>query len=144
MEWISATSGADHVRRDENYYGSLISIGGKQYEKGVWTHSFNSGAPADVVVDVKGKDYARFAAEVGLDDASGGGSVQFQVLADEVIVAESPILYPRQVHSFNVSIDGAKQVRLRLLNGGDGWTCDHSAWGYARFVLTGADDPLAR
>jgi hypothetical protein len=33
-------------------------------------------------------------------------------------------------------------LTLRVLNGGDGYACDHAAWGFARLVATGAADPL--
>jgi hypothetical protein len=31
---------------------------------------------------------------------------------------------------------------LRVGNGGDGYSCDHAAWGLARFIDSGAKDPL--
>ena len=47
------------------------------------------------------------------------------------------------VHHFDVDVTDAKEVTLRVLNGGDGFVCDHSAWGNARLLKAGADDPLA-
>ncbi len=143
MPWIKATAGADNpVRRDVNLYGKPISIAGKAYPKGLWTHSFPDATPADVVLDVGGKELAVFAADVGLDDASGGGSVEFQVLVDGKLKAQSPVLRPRTVHRFRVDVRGAREVTLRVLNGGDGYTCDHAAWGLARFLRAGTADPF--
>ncbi|OHB78626.1 MAG: hypothetical protein A2V98_06655 [Planctomycetes bacterium RBG_16_64_12] len=145
---VEATVGADNpLRRDRNYHGRPVRIASQAYPKALWTHSFDDGRPADVVFDVSGKDLASFKADVGLDDASGGGSVQFQVLVDREVKAESPVLRPRTVHQFSVDVTRAGKVTLRVLNGGDGFTCDHAAWGLARFLATqrvpGADDPLA-
>jgi hypothetical protein len=39
-----------------------------------------------------------------------------------------------------VDVTRAKEVVLRVLNGGDGYACDHAAWGLARFVNIGASD----
>jgi hypothetical protein len=143
MPWVKATAGADNpVRRDKNYYGKPISIAGTAYPKGLWTHAFPDATPADVVIDLSGKRFAAFRADAGLDDASGAGSVQFQVLVDGQLKAESPLLRPRQVHRFHVDVTGAKQLVLRVLNGGDGHSCDHAAWGFARLVEPGAADPL--
>jgi len=143
MPWIKATAGADNpVRRDVNYHGKTISIAGKTYPKGLWTHSFPDATPADAVFEVAGKGFAALAAEVGLDDASGGGSVQFQVLVDGKLKAQSPVLRPRTVHRFRVEVSGAKEVTLRVLNGGDGYACDHAAWGLARFLQAGTADPF--
>ncbi len=41
-----------------------------------------------------------------------------------------------------VDVAGAKEVVLRVLNGGDGNSYDSAAWGFARFVRAGAEDPL--
>lgn len=48
------------------------------------------------------------------------------------------------MHRLHVDVSGAKRVTLRVLNGGDGFTCDHAAWGFARFISVGAEDPLAK
>jgi alpha-galactosidase len=143
MPWVKSTAGADNkARRDTNYYGRPIRIAGKTFPKGVWTHSFNDAAPADVVLDIAGKGFATFAAEAGVEDAANGGSVQFQVLVDGQMKAESPVMRAGAAHSFRVEVGGAKQTTLRVLNGGDGFGCDHAAWGIARFIKAGAADPL--
>jgi hypothetical protein len=96
-----------------------------------------------VVIDLSAQPQARFRADCGVEDSSGGGSVQFQVLADGKLKAESPVMRSGAVHAFDVDVTGAKEIILRLTNGGDGYSCDHAAWGYARFLATG-DDPVAR
>ncbi len=142
MQWVKAAAGAGNpVRRDVNYYGKTISIAGKAYPKGLWTHAFNDATPADVVIDLPEKKYAAFKADAGVDDRSGGGSVQFQVLADGVVKAQSPVLRPREVQRIRVDVTGVKQLTLRVLDGGDGYSSDHAAWGLARLVEPGASDP---
>jgi hypothetical protein len=59
------------------------------------------------------------------------------VLTDGAVQAESPVMKSGSVHRFNVNVAGAREVTLRVLNGGDGYACDHAAWGLARFVKTG-------
>jgi hypothetical protein len=143
IPWLNANAGADNpVRRDVNYYGQPLAIRGKAYPKGLWTHSYPDTTPADVVYDISDKKADLFKADVGLDDSSHGGSVQFQVLADGVQVADSPILAPGQVHRFQTGIAGSRQITLRVLNGGDGYSCDHAVWGAARVVEAGVQDPL--
>jgi hypothetical protein len=143
MPWTKATAGADNpVRRNKNYYGKPISIAGKTYPKGLWTHAFPDATPADTVFDLSGKRFAAFRADVGLDDASGGGSVQFQVWVDGQLKSESLVLRPREVHHFHIDLAGAKQLTLRVLNGGDGHACDHAVWGFARLIAADAADPL--
>lgn len=143
IPWVRATAGANNpIRKNRNYYGRAVAIAGKRLPKALWTHSFNDATPADIVFDVAGKGFVQFKAEVGLDDMSGGGSVLFQVLADGKLIAQSPVLRPRTAHSLQTDIAGAKEVILRVLNGGDDFTCDHAAWGLPRFIHAGAKDPL--
>ncbi|HPO13760.1 MAG TPA: NPCBM/NEW2 domain-containing protein [Candidatus Hydrogenedentes bacterium] len=143
MEWAEATAGADNtVHRDTNYSEKEIHIAGKAYPKGVWTHAFNDTTPADLVLDIAGKGFGQFSATAGPEDSSGNGTVQFQVLVDGDLKAESPVLRSNTSYTFDIPVTGAKQVTLRVLNGGDGYVCDHAAWGFARFVLEGATDPL--
>jgi len=47
------------------------------------------------------------------------------------------------VQQFSVGVAEGKKVTLRVLNGGDGFSCDHAAWGFARFVEKNMEDPLA-
>jgi hypothetical protein len=143
IPWLKANAGADNpVRRDVNYHGKPIAIRGKLYPRGLWTHSYPDTTPADVVYDLPAGKFELFKADVGLDAGSGGGSVQFQVLVDGVRKAESPVLSPQHVHRFRVPVAGARQLTLRVLNGGDGYSCDHAAWGNARLVEPGVRDPV--
>ena len=145
IPWARSTAGAlNQVRRDANYHGKPIAIAGKSYPKGLWTHSFDDGSPADIVVDIAGKDMGIFAADAGVEDSAGGGSIQFQVLLDGALKAESPVLQPGSMHRFQVEVARAREITLRVLNGGDGYASDHAAWGLARLIGKGAKDPLDR
>lgn len=141
-EWVSANAGADNpVRRDTNYPGKVPSVGGKRLARALWTHAYDDATPADIVFDVSGEGSSEFRATVGPDDASGAGSVEFKVLLDGNVVAESPVLRHGESHEFAVPLAGAGQLTLRVLNGGDGYACDHAVWGFARLVESGVTDP---
>ncbi len=133
IKWASTQDNL--IYKDQNYYGGFCAISGKRYLKSTWVHAFLDARPSDVVFDIAGKGFEYFCADAGLDDASGGGSVQFQVLVDDVARAESGVLCPRQQHPFRVSVAGASTLTLRVLNGGDGNNCDHAVWGYARMTM---------
>ena len=64
------------------------------------------------------------------------------MLVDGVVKVQSPVLRPREVQRLRVDVTGAKQLTLRVLDGGDGYSSDHAAWGLARLVEPGASDPL--
>jgi hypothetical protein len=143
MQWTKASAGAGNpVRRDANLNGKGLQINGRSIEKGLWTHAFNDQTPADVVFDVRGKNFAIFKATVGLDDLGEKGSVQFQVLVDGQQKAESPVMRPKKTQELVVDVAGAREITLRVLNGGDGYAYDHAVWGLGRFLDAGTRDPL--
>ncbi len=144
LPWTKATLGAGGaVRRDQNLDGNPIKTNGQQLEKGLWTHAFNDANPADIVFEIGGRNFSVFKASVGLDDLGKKGSVQFQVLVDGQKKAASPVMRPKQLHDLAVEVTGAKEIILRVLNGGDGYAYDHAVWGMARFLKAGTKDPFA-
>jgi hypothetical protein len=94
------------------------------------------------VIDLSNKTFARFIADSGVEDSSGGGSIQFHVLLDGKVKAETGVMRSGESHHFDVDVSRAKEVTLRVLNGGDGYSSDHAAWGCARFIDRGAVDPV--
>jgi hypothetical protein len=143
MPWVKSNAGAGNtVHRDTNLNARTINIARTVYEKGVWTHSNQDGSPADVVIDLSKQAFGRFIADAGVEDSSGGGTIQFQVLLDGQVKAESGVMRPGETHHFDIGVSDAKGLTLRVLNGGDGYACDHAAWGCARIIDRGADDPV--
>ena len=59
------------------------------------------------------------------------------MLVDGVVAASSRVLDPRETELLRVPVRGARTVTLRVLNGGDGYECDHAVWGLARFIAEG-------
>ncbi|MCX6923872.1 MAG: NPCBM/NEW2 domain-containing protein [Verrucomicrobia bacterium] len=143
MLWAKANAGANNpVRRDKNLQEKIITINGRVFEKGLWTHAFNDQTPADVVFDLSDRKFSLFKASVGLEDLGAKGSIQFQVLGDGQKKAESPIMLPKRIHDLVVDVTGVKELTLRVLNGGDGYAYDHAVWGWARFLEAGVKDPF--
>jgi hypothetical protein len=143
IPWTRSNAGAGNtVHRDTNLNGGTINIERSVYEKGIWTHSNQDGSPADVVIDLANHAYGRFIADSGVEDSSGGGTIQFQVLIDGQVQGETPVMRSGETHHFDIELSGATQLTLRVLNGGDGYACDHAAWGCARLIDRGADDPV--
>ncbi len=141
LKWTRATAGAESVLADRNYKQQPLRVGDQAIPKGIWTHSFKDGTPADTVFDLHGRNLVRFRAVVGLDALAGGnGSVQFQVLVDGQIKAETPVLRGESTQALDVELTGAKEITLRVLNGGDGFASDQAVWGLARFLEPGATD----
>ena len=114
-----------------NEAGGTLTIAGIGFEKGIRTHVSERTLTADLVYDITGCGYNTFRSVVGKDSAGLSGRVQFQVLVDGVIKAESPILYAGEAFQLTADITGGKELILRATDGGDLFTNDSVGWGSA-------------
>jgi len=135
LTWTSATNGWGPVEIDKSNGekalgdGRTIKLNGVEYPKGLGTH-----APAELKYALGGK-YTAFAADVGVDDFSGNGSVVFQVWADGTMLFESGLMrQDTATKAVNVSLAGKQELRLAVTDGGDGITNDVASWAGARLV----------
>lgn len=137
LPWRSEVNGHGPAERDlangERGAGDgpPLSIDGTVYEKGVGAH-----ATSEIVVDIAGR-CETFAATVGVDDSRtpSQGSVAFTVLADERVVASTPVLTGgSSAVDLSADMSGAERLTLRVTDGGDGIAHDHGNWGGARLV----------
>jgi hypothetical protein len=135
LPFVSSRNGWGPVERDLANGGTNAGDGpplrlrGTTYDKGLGVH-----ASSEVVIDVGGR-YERFTAEVGVDDsrqASGLGSVIFEVLGDGILLARTGVLTPRDpAYPIDVELAGVRTLTLRVTDGGDGNNNDHANWADA-------------
>lgn len=142
LPWVRSTCGwgSPVAARNSNHWSGTILIDRLPYALGIYTNAFDDAQPADVVLDVTGQEFSTFKAQVGLPEANG--SVQYQVLVDGNIRCETAVLRAGMLRSLEVDVAGAKEIVLRVLNGGDGNASDSAAWGFARLLRADAVDPL--
>ena len=131
---VKATVGwGNGAKRDKSIDNNPLTIGGKQYSKGMGVH-----APSELVYDLK-PEYKAFVAVVGLDDEEKGdprATVVFEVYADGKLLGRSPLMRPNARWHFNVALPpGSRQIRLVVTDAGDGIFCDHGNWASAGFLL---------
>ncbi len=118
--------------------GVPMSIGGVRYSKGLGVH-----AASDVRYNLAGS-FARFVADVGLDDETGnGGTVVFQVYGDGILLFDSgphsgDNTTTGQPVRVDVDVAGVNELRLVVTDNGDGNGLDHADWGNARLLPIGA------
>ncbi len=143
LPWEKAEAGSGvGPFRDKSYSSAQLNVAGEPQPRGLWTHAFPDATPADIVWDLSGLNAAWFAANVGVDQGTANGTVQFQVLLDDKLVVETPVLNQGQIQRLKVAVTGARKLTLRVLNGGDGYSCDHSVWGLARLLSADVEDPF--
>ncbi len=142
LPWLRSTCGwgSPVAARNSNHWSGTILIDRLPYALGIYTNAFDDAQPADVVLDVTGQEFSTFKAQVGLPEANG--SVQYQVLVDGNTRGETAVLRGGMLRSLEVDVAGAKEIVLRVLNGGDGNAYDSAAWGFARLLRADAVDPL--
>ncbi len=142
MPWVRSTCGwpSPTAYRNIDCSGATLGIAGFRNVKGIWTHAFAGATPADVVLDISGRKFACLKASAA---AMERGGVRFQILIDGRVKHQTQVMRYGAVEPISLDVTGAKEVVLRVLNdGGQGNGGDHAAWGYARFIQAGAEDPL--
>ncbi|MDR9854235.1 discoidin domain-containing protein [Paenibacillus sp. VCA1] len=134
MEWADATSGWGRVRKDWSVGGNALTLydgkGSRSYEKGLGTH-----ASSEIRYSIGSKGYKRFTATVGIDQESNGGSAVFQVWADGVKLFDSGAMNRSMpARQADVDISGKNELKLVVLDGGDGNAEDHADWADAKLT----------
>lgn len=117
--------------------GRTIEINDVQYGRGLGVH-----AKSDLRYQLFGK-FKSFLADVGVDDEVGpGGSVIFEVWLDGTRKFVSPLLKGTDP-AVPVSLDltGVNELKLIVLDGGDGITRDHADWAGARVSMASIQNP---
>lgn len=117
--------------------GHPLSLAGKIYERGVGTH-----ARSEIIIDLK-KAATRFQAIAGVDDASlNKGSVVFEVYADNVRKAVSPVMRGQmEPYRFDVDLTGVEILALVVTTNNDNGNNDHADWANARIELASPGAP---
>lgn len=118
-------------RPDRNLVGAVLSIGGREYERGLGCHS-----RCELEYHLGGK-WSAFVAEIGIDDyARPRGEVVCRVQVDGKTRFESGLITGRdQPKTLRADIRGARRLRLVVDFGPNGSSSgDHADWGLAVLV----------
>lgn len=133
LDWISATNGGfGGVQKDTNGSGNAISIRGTTYEKGL-------GVSADsTVLYYAGEHCTEFSAVVGVDDSTnGGGSVSFEVWADDTKVASTGVLTGTDAaETLTADLTGADTFKLVVTDGDTERFNNAADWADAKITCT--------
>jgi alpha-galactosidase len=113
-----------------------LKIHGVTFARGIGTH-----AESEMRLDLKGAA-TQFVSMVGVDDeATGKGTVTFEVWVDDKKIADSGLMkHHDAAKRISADLRGAKSLTLIVTDGGDGMDFDHADWAGAMLVL----DPEAK
>lgn len=129
---------SDGMAWGRSWRGTPFQIGDKTYTHGL---AFNSSKQLRIRLD---RPAARFLSDIGLENnddtrrgaEQGSGSVTFHVLVGGKEVMTSPVMRLKdQPRSLEVPLHGARELDLRVGNGGDGRGWDQALWGGAVIEL---------
>ena len=130
--WKSETHNYTVPRKDISISSKALRLTdekGKEvsYSRGIGAHSTST-----VVYDLSDKNYDYFTSYVGVDRQMYGtvGSVSFEVYVDGEKKFDSGLMNStdKQKH-VEVDINGAKELKLVVTDGGNGNGSDHGVWG---------------
>ncbi len=131
---MKPTSVKGEFKNDMSFGGKTISVNEAEYKKGL-------GAKSGSVITYKlDGTWDILSGHVGVDDEVGtGGSVMFRAYVDGKLLFESPKQSGVSIKQLmQIDIKGAKELRLELLDCGDGDKDDHGDWIDAKLILKGS------
>ena len=134
-DWTSTKNSYANPKKDISNGNNTLRLtneNGKEvsFERGIGAHSNST-----ITYDLTDKDYSYFSSYVGVDREMFGtvGSVTFEVYVDgekkfdsELMKSKDPMKY------LEVDINGAKELKLVVTDGGNGIGSDHATWGDAK------------
>ena len=134
-DWKSTNNSYTAPRKNVGISGKALRLTnekGKEvsYEKGIGAHSTST-----IVYDLSDKNYAYFTSYVGVDRQMYGtvGSVSFEVWVDGEKKFDSKLMNSKDSQKYvEVDINGAKELKLVVTDGGNGNGSDHGVWGDAK------------
>lgn len=107
------------------------------YKRGIGAHSNST-----IVYDLTDKNVDYFTSFVGVDRQMYGsvGSISFEVFVDGEKKFDSGLMNSRDPQKFiQVDINGAKELRLVVTDGGNGNGSDHATWGDTKLHFANAN-----
>ena len=131
-EWKSTNNSYTAPRKNIAISGNALRLTNENgqevsYEKGIGAHSTST-----IIYDLSDKDYAYFSSYIGVDRQMYGtvGSVSFEVWVDGEKKFDSGLMNSRDSQKYvEVDINGAKELKLVVTDGGNGNGSDHGVWG---------------
>ncbi len=137
-----AEEGWGRTQANKSIDGNPLSVAGRKFERGLGTH-----ADGCYRINLDGKAKT-FTALVGIDDEIEGNewaSVEFSIVAyDENNTPKSRVLWKSGVMKAgqnaikaDVNIEGLKEIRLIVSDGGNGINYDHADWAEAKIDYLG-------
>jgi len=121
--------------KDKSLGGKTITVNDQTYKKGLGVLS-----GSELVYKLDGT-WDRLLGHVGMDDEVGSkGSVMFRVYGDGKLLFESPEMDGNNIKQLmDLDILGVKELKLKVLDLGDGSENDHADWVDVKLIRKGSE-----
>ena len=134
-DWTSTKNNYAAPKKDISTSGKTLRLTGEDgqevsYERGIGAHSTST-----IIYDLSDKDYVYFSSYVGVDRQMYGsvGSITFEVWVDGEKKFDSGLMTSKDAQKYvEVDINGAKELKLVVTDGGDNNHSDHATWADAK------------
>jgi len=135
MDWTSTKNSYTAPRKDVSTSQNVIRLTGAAGEEMVFDRGIGAHSTSTIVYDLSNENYDYFTSYVGVDRQMYGtvGSVAFEVYVDGKLQYTSGVMTSKQAMEYvEVDINGAKELKLVVTDGGNGDGSDHANWADAK------------
>ncbi len=126
----SSKQGWGTLRKDKSIQLTTLNIAGKEFKKGLGTHSYS-----EVIYRIGG-NYRKFSSWIGVDNFAKNktvSSLQFEVWSDGDLLYQSKVMRVKDAaERVELDITGTNELKLVVTDAGDGTEWDHSDWAEAK------------
>ena len=130
--WKSEAHSYATPKKDIATSSKVLRLTDESGKEVVYTRGIGSHSTSTIIYDLSDKNYDYFTSYVGVDRQMYGsiGSVSFEVYVDGEKKFDSGLMNSTDSQKYiEVDINGAKELKLVVTDGGNGNGSDHATWG---------------
>ena len=131
-DWKATQNSYAAPKKDISASGKALRLTNEDGNEVSFERGIGSHATSTITYDLTDKDYGYFSSYVGVDRQmfNSVGSVTFEVYVDGEKKFDSGLMTGKTPMKYvEVDINGAKELKLVVTDGGNGIGSDHATWG---------------
>ena len=132
FDWKSESHSYAAPNKDISISSKTLRLTDESGKEVAYTRGIGSHSNSTIIYDLSDKNYDYFTAYIGVDRNMYGtiGSVSFEVYVDGEKMFDSGLMNSKDPQKYiQVDINGAKELKLVVTDGGNGNGSDHATWG---------------
>ncbi|MBD7969936.1 NPCBM/NEW2 domain-containing protein [Paenibacillus gallinarum] len=141
-EWSSTQNSYTAPLKDISISAKTLRLTDENSSEVSYTRGIGAHSNSTIVYDLTDKNFDYFTSFVGVDRQMYGsvGSVSFEVFVDGEKKFDSGLMNSKAPQKFvEVDMNGAKELKLVVTDGGNGNGSDHATWGDTKLHFANAN-----